>query len=68
MAYTLDKSKQARSEDFIDGLQVAYKAVYKVSQTATSSGARQALVMALKAIDDEINHVENEDATKIIMV
>lgn len=68
MAYSLDKRKQARSDDFVDGLQVAYKAVYKLSQAAVDKGARIALAKALQAIDDEINHVDNEEAPKIVVL
>lgn len=60
-------TKIARSDDFVDGLQVAYKAVFRLRQQAVSPVEKQTLKGVLNAIDMEIDKACREDEVKIIV-
>lgn len=57
------------SDDYLDGLQAAYKAVAKLKDGVSDrlSATRSALNAALIAIDTEINKAIKEAPTKIIL-
>lgn len=55
-----------RSDDYIDGLQVAYKVVSQISQGSHGQSA-MAFSLALQAIDKAIAEAISEEAPRIIL-
>ncbi len=60
-------NKQIRSDDFIDGLQVAYKEVYKLADGSQGS-MRKAFDLALSVIDQQIDSAAKNEETKLIIL
>lgn len=55
-----------RSDDYYDGLQIAYKAVYKLFERCKLQDYKNAYQCALNAIDEEIAKA-NDDQPRIIV-
>lgn len=56
-----------RSNDYIDGLQTAYKIVYKLFERAKLQDFRNAYQSAMVAINEEIENVSH-DKPRIITI
>lgn len=59
--------KEIRSDDFIDGLQTAYKAVYALKNERCNTPTRVGLNQALEAIDECISNSVSDKAKKLIV-
>lgn len=57
-----------RSDDYIDGLQVAYKEVFKLMESCALSLQCIAYKAALQAIDQKITEASTKDEKKIILI
>lgn len=55
-----------RSDDYYEGLKMAYKAVYKLFERCRLQDYKNAYQCALNAIDEEIEKA-NEDKPRIIV-
>ena len=64
-SYTFIPTKEPRSDDFVDGLQVAYKAVYKLKERNPS--LVRALDAALVEIDQEITKAVDDNKVTFIL-
>lgn len=62
------KEHQARSDDFIDGLQVAYKRVHALKNERCNTPVRVGLNMALEVIDQAISESVSDKGKKLIVV
>lgn len=56
-----------KSAEFVDGLQAAFKSVYRLQQRCTLPIERQIFSKALAVIDQEIERACKEDEVKIIV-
>lgn len=61
-------SKDIRSDDYFDGLQVAFGIIYKLKKDCTVPAAERAYVMAMAEINQAIEDATKEDKPRIIIL